>query len=86
MKGPSPARVSTRPAAFTAATNVVWSAEFTVFSTMFLSANISAPPTMGFFISSAKAAPAVRARAAVAVIIFLAKVMVFSSVYIVIIW
>jgi hypothetical protein len=40
---------------------------------------------MGFFISSAKAAPAVRARAAVAVIIFLAKVMVFSSVYIVII-
>ena len=57
VKGPSPCRVSTRPAACTAATSVVWSFEFTAFSTMFLSANIAAPPTIG--LSCADAVPAV---------------------------
>src|SRR5215217_698218 len=55
VKGPAPDRVSTRPAALTAATSVVWSAEFTAFSMMFLSANMAAPPTIG--LSWAKAAP-----------------------------
>ena len=31
VKGPGPCSVSTRPAAFTAATSVVWSFEFTAF-------------------------------------------------------
>ena len=31
LKGPGPCSVSTRPAALTAATSVVWSAEFTAF-------------------------------------------------------
>ena len=47
VKGPAPLRVSTRPAALTAATSVVWSAEFTAFWMMFLFANIGAPPTIG---------------------------------------
>src|SRR5690606_8763764 len=47
VKGPAPDRVSTRPAALTAATSVVWSAELTAFSMMFLSANMAAPPTIG---------------------------------------
>jgi hypothetical protein len=46
VKGPGPDRVSTRPAAFTAATSVVWSAEFIAFSMIFLVGNISAPPTV----------------------------------------
>src|SRR5471030_1488851 len=39
-------RVSTRPAALTAATSVVWSLEFTAFSTIFLEGYMAAPPTM----------------------------------------
>ena len=60
VKGPSPDSVSTRPAAFTAATSVVWSAEFDAFSTMVIEGIISAPPTMVFWAM----AGAVRARAA----------------------
>ena len=46
VKGPLPSSVSTRPAAFTAATSVVWSLEFTAFWMMFLEGNIAAPPTI----------------------------------------
>src|SRR6478609_2746783 len=35
VNGPGPDRVSTRPAAFTAATSVLWSRELTAFWTMF---------------------------------------------------
>ena len=48
VNGPGPISASTRPAALTAATNVVWSLEFTAFSMMFLVSNIGAPPTSGF--------------------------------------
>ena len=46
VNGPGPYSVSTRPAAFTAATSVVWSFELTAFSTMFLLEYIGAPPTV----------------------------------------
>ena len=46
VNGPGPSSVSTRPAALTAATSVVWSFELTAFSTMFLVGNIGAPPTI----------------------------------------
>ncbi|MGY4432007.1 hypothetical protein ACVWWO_004484 [Bradyrhizobium sp. F1.13.1] len=49
-----PSSVGTRPAAFTAATSVVWSFELTAFWTMFFDGNIAAPPTMTVF-SSARA-------------------------------
>ena len=49
VNGPGLASVSTRPAAFTAATSVVWSLEFTAFSTMFFDGNIGAPPTVTVF-------------------------------------
>src|SRR5260221_8409251 len=45
VKGPALCRVSTRPAALTAATRVVWSFELTAFSMMFLDGYIGAPPT-----------------------------------------
>ena len=45
VNGPLPDSVSTRPAAFTAATSVVWSLELTAFSMMFLEGYIGAPPT-----------------------------------------
>src|ERR1700722_16703714 len=45
VNGPGPFSVSTRPAAFTAATSVVWSAEFTALATMVLDGNIAWPPT-----------------------------------------
>ncbi len=48
VNGPLPWSVSTSPAAFTAATSVVWSAEFIAFSTMFFVLYIGAPPTIGF--------------------------------------
>ena len=48
VNGPLPFSVSTRSAAFTAATSVVWSLEFIAFSTMFLFAYIGEPPTLGF--------------------------------------
>ena len=46
VNGPGPSSVSTRPAAFTAATSVVWSFELTAFSMMFLVGYIGAPPTI----------------------------------------
>jgi hypothetical protein len=49
VNGPALCSVSTRPAAFTAATSVVWSLEFTAFSTMFFDGNIGAPPTITVF-------------------------------------
>ena len=49
VNGPLLCRVSTRPAAFTAATSVVWSLELTAFSTMFFEGNIAAPPTITVF-------------------------------------
>ena len=49
VNGPLPSRVSTRPAAFTAATSVVWSFELTAFWMMFFEGNIAAPPTITVF-------------------------------------
>src|SRR6201996_2452769 len=49
VNGPAPSSVSTKPAAFTAATSVVWSCEFTAFSTIFFEGYIAAPPTIGSF-------------------------------------
>ena len=49
VNGPLLSRVSTRPAAFTAATSVVWSLELTAFWTMFFEGNIAAPPTITVF-------------------------------------
>src|SRR6202012_1193976 len=49
VNGPLPSRVSTRPAALTAATSVVWSFEWIAFSMMFLEGYIAAPPTMTVF-------------------------------------
>ena len=46
VKGPAPFNVSTRPAAFTAATKVVWSAEPAALSTISFEATILAPPTI----------------------------------------
>src|SRR5205085_6532558 len=46
VNGPGPFSVSTRPAALTAATSVVWSFEFTALSMMSLSLYIGAPPTV----------------------------------------
>src|SRR6201990_1417255 len=54
VNGPLPSRVSTRPAAFTAATSVVWSLELTAFWMMFLEGNIAAPPTITVFSSAAR--------------------------------
>jgi hypothetical protein len=49
--------VSTRPAALTAATSVVWSAEFIALSTIVFVGYIAAPPTIGLsFIICADAA------------------------------
>ena len=44
--------MSTRPAAFTAATSVVWSFELTAFWMMFLDGYIAAPPTITVFSSA----------------------------------
>src|ERR1700675_2508766 len=46
VNGPGPDSVSTRPAALTAATSVVWSFELTAFSMMFLLGYMGAPPTI----------------------------------------
>ncbi|MOA43709.1 hypothetical protein D3C78_1658870 [compost metagenome] len=46
VNGPLLLSVSTSPAAFTAATSVVWSFELTAFSTMVLVGYIAAPPTI----------------------------------------
>src|SRR5208282_5926217 len=73
VKGPGPDSVSTRPAALTAATRVVWSFEFTAFWMMFFDGYIGAPPTLTVFsdIVSAQtgaAAPAAIARTVAAAI------------------
>jgi hypothetical protein len=47
VNGPGLFSVSTRPAAFTAATSVVWSLELTALSTMSFVGYIAAPPTIG---------------------------------------
>src|SRR5205085_8552853 len=49
VNGPGLFNVSTRPAAFTAATSVVWSFDFTALSTMSLDGYIGAPPTITVF-------------------------------------
>ena len=49
MNGPGPSSVSTRPAAFTAATSVVRFLAAEAFCTMFLVGYMAAPPTMGAF-------------------------------------
>jgi len=49
VNGPALLRVYTNPAAFTAATKVVWSAEFTALSTISLVAYMAAPPTVTGF-------------------------------------
>ena len=46
VNGPMPFSVSTRPAALTAATRVVWSLELTALSMMSLLEYIGAPPTI----------------------------------------
>jgi hypothetical protein len=46
VNGPLLLRVSTSPAALTAATRVVWSFELTAFSTMVFVGYIAAPPTI----------------------------------------
>jgi hypothetical protein len=48
VKGPLLFKVSTSPAALTAATRVVWSAELTALSTMSRERSMGAPPTIGF--------------------------------------
>src|SRR5947209_1550044 len=52
VNGPVPDNVSTRPAAFTALTSVVWSLELTAFWTMFFFGDMGAPPTVGSFASA----------------------------------
>ena len=63
VNGPLLSRVSTRPAAFTAATSVVWSFELTAFWTMFLEGNIAAPPTITVFSCALTGAVMVAVRA-----------------------
>ncbi len=71
VKGPLPESVSTRSAALTAATSVVWSFELTAFWMMFLDGNIGAPPTItvasfakvGMAVRLAKTRPAAAAPA-----------------------
>src|SRR5262245_36302823 len=58
VNGPLPCSVSIRPAAFTAATSVVWSFELTAFSMMFFVGNMAAPPTITDF--SLAASPALK--------------------------
>src|ERR1700760_3619402 len=69
VKGPADSKVSTNPAAFTAATKVVWSLEFIAFSTMFLVGYIAAPPTI-FVCAFALGAIAIATTANAAIIIF----------------
>src|SRR5215813_2029764 len=73
VNGPGPESVSTKPAAFTAATSVVWSFEFTAFWMMFFDGYIGAPPTLTVFsdmvsAASGAAVPTANARAAAAAI------------------
>ena len=55
VNGPGPFKVSTKPAALTAATRVVWSLELTALSMMSLLTSIGAPPTIGLLMPLASA-------------------------------
>src|SRR3712207_1890065 len=57
--GPAPERVLSRPAALTALTRMVWSAEVDAFSTIVLLGYIGAPPTVTGAPPLAEAEPAV---------------------------
>src|SRR5437763_1310505 len=48
-KAPAVGAIAQPPAAFTAATSVVWSLELTAFCTMFFDGYIGAPPTVTVF-------------------------------------
>jgi len=54
VNGPALWKVSTRPAAFTAATNVVWPLLLTAFYTIFFEGYMAAPPTITVFWLCAK--------------------------------
>src|SRR5262249_29863395 len=70
VNGPGPLSVSTRPAALTAATSVVWSAELTALATMVFDGNIAWPPTrtvasdIGWAMTGAADASRIMAKAA----------------------
>ena len=75
VNGPAPSRVSTSPAAFTAATRVVWSLELTAFWMMFLDGYIGAPPTVTVFsdICAATGMDAIAPKASTAAVAHKAK-------------
>src|ERR1700743_2434879 len=62
VNGPLPSRVSTRPAAFTAATSVVWCLEFTAFWMMCFHGYIAPPPPITVFSSPRAGATKVEVR------------------------
>ena len=64
VNGPGEESVSTRPAALTAATRVVWMGELIAFCTMVLLAYMGAPPTSGSFWAEAVRVVAARRPAA----------------------
>ena len=61
VNGPALFKVSTRPAALTAATRVVWSLELTALSMMSLEAIMGAPPTITSAAMEAKDTAAITA-------------------------
>jgi len=81
VKGPGPCSVSTRFAAFTAATSVVWSFEFIAFWMMFLEGYIGAPPTVTVcsFICARVGVAATAARTSVATATAVGRVESFMS-------
>src|SRR5215468_1110384 len=85
VNGPADLSVSTRPAALTAATRVVWSLELTALSTMSLVGNIGAPPTMGssiFWAETMEALARLNATKASTAKIFFMLVSNLSSVFV----
>ena len=64
VNGPLPCKVSTKPAACTAATSVVWALELTAFSTIFFFGNMASPPTITVFWAFRIVAPKTSARQA----------------------
>src|SRR6516164_3350547 len=81
VKGPGPCSVSTRFAAFTAATSVVWSFEFIAFWMMFFEGYIGAPPTVTVcsFICARVGVAATAARTSVATATAVGRVESFMS-------
>src|SRR5438270_4028939 len=75
VNGPGLDSVSTRPAALTAATSVVWSFELSAFWTIVLVEYMAAPPTIGLpaiaGLPAASAQAAARAKAALVDRIFI---------------